>query len=297
MPRPKYPSDDARRRQRPHVKVHLSIANHPTYGAVFADPVLRGVVVGIWVIAARAHVSATNDELTMTPADVLWITGKDRMVDGAKLLRRACEAAAYCLRISCDRHATCVRSTCQRPARWVVHVRNFARKQGFTPQTPAETPRSSAASEEPKNQGTDIKHSAESRSGGEPASDDAFEMAWNFFPKRYGGNPKIKALKAWRARIEAGVPPQEIIDGTARYAKFIRATGKEGTEFVQQAATFFGPNQNWKELWETPPDHGNGVSGHTEPIEIKDLGDGFVEVDGRRMDRQTAERRYGKTAI
>jgi uncharacterized phage protein (TIGR02220 family) len=140
--------------------VHLSIANHPTYGHVFADPLLRGVIVGIWVIAARAHISATNDELTLTTADIGWITGKDRMVDAAKLLRRACEAAAYCLRISCDRHATCVRNTCQRPARWVIQVRNFSRKQGFTPQTPAETPRSSAASEEPKNQRTNIPHSA-----------------------------------------------------------------------------------------------------------------------------------------
>ena len=128
------------------MKVHLSIANHPTYGTVFADPVLPGVIVGIWVVAARAHVSATNDELTMTHADLVWITGKHRIVDGAKLLRRACEAAAYCLRISCDRHTTCERTACQRPARWVVHVRNFSRKQGFTPQTPAETPHNSAPS-------------------------------------------------------------------------------------------------------------------------------------------------------
>lgn len=76
MSRKKYPSDEARKRQKPHVKVHLSIANHPTYGHVFADPLLRGVILGIWVIAARAHVSATNDELTLTAADVLWIPGK-----------------------------------------------------------------------------------------------------------------------------------------------------------------------------------------------------------------------------
>src|SRR5688572_7126252 len=115
--RPRYPSDDARKRQKPHVKVHLSIANHPSYGHVFADPLLRGAIIGIWVIAARAHISATNDELTLTPADILWITGKDRMVDGAKLLRRCCEAVAYPTRICCDQHANCERSSCHRPAR------------------------------------------------------------------------------------------------------------------------------------------------------------------------------------
>src|SRR5215813_1811187 len=127
MPRRRYPSDEIRKKQKPHVKVHLSIQNHPTYGHVFADPLLRGVIVGIWVIAARAHASATDDEVTLTAADILWITGKERMAEGAKLLRRACEAAAYILHTSCVQHASCPRKTCDRPARWVIQVRNFSR--------------------------------------------------------------------------------------------------------------------------------------------------------------------------
>ena len=83
------------------------------------------------------------------------------MVDGAKLLRRACEAVAYTLRISCDHHANCQRSTCERPAKWVIGVRNFARKQGFAPPAPDDTPQTSVASEEPKNQGTDIPNSTD----------------------------------------------------------------------------------------------------------------------------------------
>jgi len=36
-------------------------------------------------------------------------------------------------------------------------------------------------------------------------------------------------------------------------------------------------------------------NGHAEPAKVKDLGDGWLEVDGRRMDRATYERRYGQT--
>jgi hypothetical protein len=165
MPRPRYPSDDKRIRQRPHIKVHLSVANHPRYGPVFADPFMRGIVTGIWIVGARAHISATKDELSLTNADALFITGKDRMVDAAKVLRRVCEAMNYPFRRACDIHSDCrkqayesptnglraayegvdvhplvvMRYPCQRPARWVIVVRNFSRKQGFTPHSAADS--------------------------------------------------------------------------------------------------------------------------------------------------------------
>lgn len=82
------------------------------------------------------------------------------------------------------------------------------------------------------------------------ASDPAFERAWSLFPKRAGGNSKKKAWAAWTARVRAGTAtPDELLAGVERYAGFVRATGKEGTEYVQQAATFFGPSEHWKEPW------------------------------------------------
>lgn len=83
--------------------------------------------------------------------------------------------------------------------------------------------------------------------------DPAFEKAFGLYPSRGDhGNPKGAALKAWRARIRAGVPAQELTDGVVRYAAFIRAKGTEGSEFVKQASTFFGPQKFWLEPW-TPP--------------------------------------------
>ena len=88
---------------------------------------------------------------------------------------------------------------------------------------------------------------------------DPFEVAWAAYPKRGGGNSKAAARKAWDARIRSGVIASEMILGLDRYAKFIRAKGDEGTEFVKQAATFFGPAEHWKEAW-TPPAQRNGNS-------------------------------------
>ncbi len=79
---------------------------------------------------------------------------------------------------------------------------------------------------------------------------DEFERLWRKYPKRDGGNPKPKALKAWRARVNAGVPHSDLEAGVDRYAAYVRAKGKIGTEFVMQAATFFGPNENWAQAWQ-----------------------------------------------
>ena len=79
-----------------------------------------------------------------------------------------------------------------------------------------------------------------------------FELVWQEYPKRAGGNPKGAAFKHWKARLAEGATPQAILDGVRRYAAFIRATGKLGTEYVKQAATFFGPDRHFEEPW-TPP--------------------------------------------
>lgn len=79
----------------------------------------------------------------------------------------------------------------------------------------------------------------------------AFESAWRAMPKRMGGNPKRLAARAWSARIREGVDPDVIMAGVLRYAAFCDAEKKTGTEYVMQAATFFGPNERYLESWAT----------------------------------------------
>lgn len=115
-------------------------------------------------------------------------------------------------------------------------------------QNPAETDREEKRREEKK--GEENK-----TNGGNPPADDytpEFEKVWAEYPKRAGANPKRRAFKAWTARLKDGEEPSEILAGVIRYAEFLKSTRKLNTEFVQQAATFFGPDRHYLEPWACP---------------------------------------------
>lgn len=95
---------------------------------------------------------------------------------------------------------------------------------------------------------------------------DGFEILWRTYPRRAGNNPKARAEKAYRARIAEKHTPQELLDGAARYAKFIRTTGKEGTEFVLMAATFLGTDKPFLQPWAAPH------TGASEPLAPSGVG-------------------------
>lgn len=95
-------------------------------------------------------------------------------------------------------------------------------------------------------------------------SPEGFERCWAEYPKRAGGNSKRDACKAWEARVKAGADPDDILAGVQRYAAFCRITGKTGTEFVKQGATFFGPSEHYLDDWTPPPPDGKAPpSNHT----------------------------------
>lgn len=77
----------------------------------------------------------------------------------------------------------------------------------------------------------------------------AFDQAWKIYPRRSGSNPKLRAQRAWNARIGEGVPPGDLVAGVRRYAEYCEAEHKSGTQFVLQAGTFFGPERRWAEPW------------------------------------------------
>ncbi len=82
-----------------------------------------------------------------------------------------------------------------------------------------------------------------------PPEFDDFKMV---YPKRGGNQPWAKALKTINARLQDGATWTEILDGAGRYAAFCKSTGKLGTEFVLQAATFCGPEKHYLEPWDLP---------------------------------------------
>lgn len=99
--------------------------------------------------------------------------------------------------------------------------------------------------------GTPAKAAEPSRNAKQDYSTE-FEEAWKAYPKRAGGNPKPSAWKHWKARLKEGITPDDMLAGVQRYAAYVRATGKTNSEYVKQAATFFGPDHHFAESWDAP---------------------------------------------
>lgn len=76
-----------------------------------------------------------------------------------------------------------------------------------------------------------------------------FEWIWIHRPRREGSNPKRKAFRSCNARIKQGATWRELAEGMKRYAQFCHTKGILNTGHVQQMATFFGPDEHFKEDW------------------------------------------------
>jgi hypothetical protein len=91
-----------------------------------------------------------------------------------------------------------------------------------------------------------------------------FERAWSLYPRRDGSNPKTGAYKAFRARVKSGDEPEALTTAVEHYAQHCRARQIEGTSYVQQAATFWGPSEPWREFLESVPSP-NGQRSNAPP--------------------------------
>lgn len=76
-----------------------------------------------------------------------------------------------------------------------------------------------------------------------------FEWIWSNKPDREGANPKRKAYQACNARIKQGATWREMAEGMNRYKAYCQQTKIIGTRVVQQMATFFGPDEHFKNEW------------------------------------------------
>jgi len=79
-----------------------------------------------------------------------------------------------------------------------------------------------------------------------------FEAIWSHYPTRAGGDNKRMAFQKAGARVKEGKSHQDLYNAVDRYKYYVVATGKASTEYVKQAATFFGSMDNINNPW-TPP--------------------------------------------
>jgi hypothetical protein len=68
-----------------------------------------------------------------------------------------------------------------------------------------------------------------------------FDPAYNRFPKKGG---RVYALKQYQARRREGVPAEDLLSAVEHYA--VVREGQD-QQFTLAAATFFGPNERWKD--------------------------------------------------
>jgi hypothetical protein len=116
----------------------------------------------------------------------------------------------------------------------------------------------------------------------DPPALEAFERFYQAYPRRVG---KAEALKVWIKLAPSPELVAAIMTAVERYAAEVRDIEPR---FIKHP----GPWLNGKR-WEDEPANGNG---HAKPLQVTDLGNGMVEVNGMQMDRRTYERRHGQHA-
>lgn len=136
----------------------------------------------------------------------------------------------------------------------VEHLKrtDFLSVEGLTDDRKQDASNALAKCSSEESRGEERRAEKNTTAASRPTAPPEFESLWRAYPKRGGGNPAPRALKAARARIAEGATWDELADGVSRYAEFCRITGKIGTEYVMQGATFFGPDRRYAEPW-TPP--------------------------------------------
>jgi hypothetical protein len=149
MGRKRYPSDepDKRRKQRPHVKIHLSTRNHRKTAGHFGAAEFRGQLLGLFFVAAERFAGKTEGKLHLSRTDIEWISGKRRADVALTSVQRLANIMEYSHELQGDV--------------LVIDIPKFSKKQGYAPQLRSGTPTPSAESaslqrtKEPKNRGTE----------------------------------------------------------------------------------------------------------------------------------------------
>lgn len=88
-----------------------------------------------------------------------------------------------------------------------------------------------------------------------------FEDAWASYPKRAGSNPKMGAYTAFRSCVLKGSDPALLARAAHNYRQAMSQSGKEGTEYVQQASTFYGKKGTWADYLKASNANGAGPPG------------------------------------
>jgi hypothetical protein len=118
----------------------------------------------------------------------------------------------------------------------------------------------------------------------DPAAVAAFAGFYQAYPRHVA---RAAAEREW---VKLNPNPEltaAIMTAVERYAEEMKDSEPR---FIAHPATWLNSRR-----WEDEPINGNG-NGQAKPVQVTDLGNGMVEVDGVQMDRRIFERRHGQHA-
>ena len=103
------------------------------------------------------------------------------------------------------------------------------------------------------------------------SSPPTFADFWAEYPKRAGDRKRAESEKKFGLAVKRGVDPGLIVDGAKRYRAFCDATGKVGTEFVQQAPTWLN-GMAWENEFTLPAEPAKAAGALPKSDEPERLG-------------------------
>ncbi|TDT63398.1 hypothetical protein [Fonticella tunisiensis] len=103
-----------------------------------------------------------------------------------------------------------------------------------------------------------------------------FERFWSLYPRR---KEKIRAFKAWKARLKEKVNPEELIKAASNYAMYCKLNHTE-ERYIKHASTFLGPDKPFMEYIEWHPEHEVSVTADAFKGQKKNI---FRDYGGQRQ--------------
>jgi hypothetical protein len=119
----------------------------------------------------------------------------------------------------------------------------------------------------------------------DPAALASFEQFYQAYPRHVG---RKSALAAWVKLSPNPLLTQTIIAAAERYAEQVRDVDER---FILHPITWIT-----QERWTDEPLNNKDAGNRDTKPELKDIGNGMVEVEGLKMTRETYERKYVRAA-
>lgn len=214
MSRPRYPSDEKRKKQRPHVKIHLSVLSHRKTVGHFDQPEFRGQFLGLMMLAAERFAARLNGELHLSLRDIKWITGRSRADHASLSMCKLLDQLEYVYSLN--------------DVSWVIQIPKFAKKQGYGPRSASMPPHDSADSGSPQGTKEPRNQRTKEPPGRKPPSADAVACAYELARTVKGIQPSRK-------------PPPSLDPWARTYEKTLRVAGRTCEGVFAQLAWLASP--------------------------------------------------------